>query len=75
MSWEGVSLSNPVRMTRFHEVLARIDVDVGGTGFGGLLDLAAPHLEVNEPVRTAGGVVGDAAPPSGWGVRASQTFR
>jgi len=60
--WDGVSLTNPARMTVFHEVLARIDVEVGGAEYGGLLDLAAAHLEVNEPIRTAGGVEGDAAP-------------
>lgn len=57
--WDGVTLSNPVRLTLFHGVLARVDVEVGGQVFGGLLDLAAPHMEVNEPIRTATQFSGD----------------
>ncbi len=57
--WDGVTLSNPVRLTLFHGVLARVDVEVGGQVFGGLLDLAAPHMAVNEPVRTATQFSGD----------------
>jgi hypothetical protein len=71
VTWDGVSLSNPVRMMLFHDVLARIEVEIGGTEYAGLLDLASPYLEVNEPIRTAGGVVGDSAPSfrmgyAGW---------
>jgi hypothetical protein len=57
--WEGVSLTNPVRLLIFHEVLARTEVQIGGQVFGGLLDFARPGLEVNEPVRTATGFEGD----------------
>ncbi len=59
VSWDGVTLSRPVRLMLFHEVLARVDVEVGGKLFGGLLDLAAPHMAVNEPVRTASQFSGD----------------
>ncbi len=57
--WDGVTLSNPVGLMLFHGVLARVDVEVGGQVFGGLLDLAAPHMAVNEPVRTATQFSGD----------------
>ena len=57
--WDGVTLSNPVGLTLFHDVLARVDVEVAGQVFGGLLDLAAPHMAVNEPVRTEAGFSGD----------------
>lgn len=57
--WEGVSLSNPVALTLFHGVLARVDVDVDGKVFGGLLDLASPDLEINQPVKAATNLSGD----------------
>jgi len=46
--WDGVTLSSPVRLQVFHDVLLRADVDFGGHVVGGLLDLAQPHLEVND---------------------------
>lgn len=55
VSWEGVELSNPVGLTVYHDVLPRVDVGVGEGVYGGLLDLSAPWLEVNEPVATANG--------------------
>jgi hypothetical protein len=69
--WDDVALSNPVRLLLFHDVLARIDVEVGGAGFGGLIDLAAPYLEVNDAVRTKGGLSDGKAPAfrmgyAGW---------
>ena len=57
--WDGVSLSNPVALTLFHDVLARVDVQVEGKVFGALLDLASPDLTVNEPVSVATGLSGD----------------
>jgi hypothetical protein len=54
--WDGVELTNPARIALFHDVLARVDVAIGGAQYGGLIDLAAPYLEVNEPLRSAGGV-------------------
>lgn len=53
--WSDVSLSNPVRLQVFHEVLLRADVDFGGHLVGGLIDLASPEFVVNEPL--AGAVV------------------
>lgn len=57
--WDGVALSSPVRLQVFHDVLLRADVDFGGHVVGGLLDLAQPHLEVNEALSPAveGGAV------------------
>jgi hypothetical protein len=51
--WDGVALSSPVRLQVFHDVLLRADVDFGGQVVGGLLDLAQPHLEVNEALAPA----------------------
>lgn len=49
--WDGVSLSSPVPLTVFHDLLLRVDVNAGGRVVGGLLDLANPGLEVNEGLR------------------------
>ena len=51
--WDEVSLSNPVNLTIFHGVLMRADVEAGGKLVGGLIDLANPGLEVNEPLSFA----------------------
>jgi hypothetical protein len=40
----------------FHDVLIRVDIEVGGKVFGGLLDLSSPDLEVNEPLRAAANI-------------------
>lgn len=53
--WEGVALSNAVPMQVYHDVLARVDVEVQGELFGGLLDLSGPVLDVNEAVRASTG--------------------
>lgn len=57
--WDDISLSNPVGLTLFHDVLIRVDVEVGGKLFGGLLDLASPGLEINEPLHYAAGLESD----------------
>jgi hypothetical protein len=54
--WDGVSLSNPVPVRIFHDVLIRADIEVGGKLFGGLLDLTSPGLEVNEALRAAANI-------------------
>ena len=51
--WQGVSLSSPVSLSVFHDVLMRVDVDVGGTVVGGLLDFGAAGMEVNQPLGAA----------------------
>lgn len=51
--WPGISLSSPVPLQVFHDVLLRADVEIGGKLIGGLLDLANPGLEVNEALRFA----------------------
>lgn len=50
--WDGVSLSSPVTTQVFHDALMRVDVEVGGNVFGGLLDFVQPTMGVNEPLRS-----------------------
>ena len=57
--WDGVPLSNPVAVRVFHDVLIRVDIEVGGKLFGGLLDLTSPGLEVNAALRAAANIRGD----------------
>jgi hypothetical protein len=51
--WDGHSLSSPVGLSVMHDVLLRADVEIGGKVVGGLIDLASPGLEINEPLRSA----------------------
>jgi hypothetical protein len=73
--WDGVSLSNPVRLMVFHGVLLRAEAQVGGKGVGGLLDFANPGLEVNEPLAfalTDGAVDSFRMGYSGWPALAAE---
>lgn len=45
--WEGVALSNPIRVQVLHDMLIRTDVEVGGQVFGALLDLSGPTMVVS----------------------------
>ena len=58
VSWEGVELTNPVQFRLFHDVLIRVDIQVGGEVFGGLLDLSQADLEVNAPLEEKAGLDG-----------------
>lgn len=48
--WPRVSLSSPVSVDVFHDVLIRVDVEVGGQVVKGLLDLVEPRVAVNAPL-------------------------
>lgn len=50
VSWEGVTLSEPVPLRVFHGVVLGLDVEVNGNGYPALLDLGTPTLVVNERV-------------------------
>lgn len=53
VAWDDVELSSPVPVQIFHDVLLRTDVDLGGKVVGGLIDLANPGLQVNDPLAFA----------------------
>jgi len=57
--WPGVTLSNPVAIQLFHDVMVRADVEVDGKLYGGFVELASPYMEVNAPLEAAGGVTGE----------------
>lgn len=52
VSWEGVALSDPVRLRVFHGIVLSFDVELDGTTYPATLDLGTPMLVVNEGVRT-----------------------
>ena len=53
VEWEGVNLSDPVRVRVMHGVFMALDVELNGREFKGMLDLGTPSLWVNERVKTA----------------------
>jgi hypothetical protein len=58
VSWEGVTLSEPVRLRVFHGVILGLDVEVNGKEYPALLDLGTPTLVVNERVMKESAVQG-----------------
>jgi hypothetical protein len=51
--WEGMTLSDPVRVRVMHGLFVALDVEFNGSAYKGLLDLGTSTLLVNEPVKTA----------------------
>jgi hypothetical protein len=56
VEWEGVALSDPVRLRIFHGIVLSLDIELNGMAYGAMLDLGTPELVVNEGVRTAAGI-------------------
>ncbi len=56
VEWEGVALSDAVRLRVYHGVILGLDVELNGTEYPAALDLATPTLVVNEGVRTDAGL-------------------
>jgi hypothetical protein len=54
VSWEGVSLSDPVRLRVLHGIILSLDVELNGTTYPAMLDLGTPTLLVNEGVQRDG---------------------
>lgn len=53
VEWQGVQLSDPVRVRVMHGTFVGLDVELNGTAFKGMLDLGTRSLWVNEPVKAA----------------------
>jgi hypothetical protein len=51
VDWEGMTMSEPVRLRVYHGVILGLDVEFNGKEYGATLDLSSPMLIVNEPVR------------------------
>lgn len=58
--WEGVALSNPVKVQVIHDSLIRTSVESGGKVFDALLDLAGPTMVMSQAAATSAGAKGGA---------------
>jgi hypothetical protein len=56
VDWEGVALSDPVRLRVYHGTILGLDVELDGTEYPATLDLTTPTLVVNEGVRAGAGL-------------------
>ncbi len=52
VAWEGMTMSDPIRVRVMHGVLMAMDVELNGREYGAMLDLGVGTLVINEPVRT-----------------------
>lgn len=52
VAWEGVPLSEPVRLRVFHGAVLSLDLQLNGRPYGAMLDLGTPNVIVNERVQT-----------------------
>jgi len=56
VEWEGMTMSDPVRLRIFHGMVLSLDIELNGMPYGAMLDLGTSKLIVNEGVRTAAGI-------------------
>lgn len=61
VSWEGVALSEPVRLRVYHGIVLGLDVEMNGRPYPAMLDLGTPGVLVNERVVSEAGVTGGRA--------------
>lgn len=58
VAWEGVSLSQPVRLRVYHGVVLGLDVGVNGKTYPAMLELGTPDLRLNQGAMTDAAVTG-----------------
>lgn len=51
VSWDGVTLSDPIRLRILHGFILSLDVELNGTQYPAMLDVGTAALVVNEPVK------------------------
>lgn len=51
VAWEGVTLSDPIRLRVYHGVVLALDVEFNGRPYGAMLDIGTPTLVVNDRVQ------------------------
>lgn len=52
VDWEGVTMSEPIRLRIYHGIALGLDVELDGRPYAAALDLGTPTLVVNEPARS-----------------------
>lgn len=61
VSWEGVALSEPVRLRVYHGIVLGLDVEMNGKPYPAMLDLGTPGVLVNARVVSEAAVAGGKA--------------
>ncbi|GMV06262.1 MAG: hypothetical protein AMXMBFR53_25380 [Gemmatimonadota bacterium] len=61
VSWEGVALSEPVRLRVYHGIVLGLDVELNGKPYPAMLDLGTPGVLVNARVFSEAAVTGGRA--------------
>jgi hypothetical protein len=56
VQWEGMTLSDPIRLRVFHGVVLSLDIELDDRPFGAMLDLGTTKVIVSEGVQTASGI-------------------
>ncbi len=59
VEWDGVTLSDPVRVRLLHGVILTLDVELNGHAYPAMLDLGTSSVVVNERVKTEALLEGD----------------
>lgn len=52
VAWDGVTLSDPVRLRLLHGVILTLDVELNGHAYPAMLDIGTSSVVVNERVKT-----------------------
>ena len=53
VEWEGMTLSDPVRLRVYHGVILGLDIEFNGKESQAMLDLGMSTMVINEPLRAA----------------------
>ncbi len=53
VEWDGMKLSDPIRLRVLHGAILALDIELNGTPYMAQLDLGMSTLIINEPVQTA----------------------
>ena len=53
VEWEGMTLSDPIRLRVFHGTVLALDIEFNGRAYPAQLDLGMSTMIINEPVQTA----------------------
>jgi hypothetical protein len=53
VEWDGMTLSDPVRLRVYHGIVLGLEVEMNGTEYGAMLDLGTPAIIVNPDAKNA----------------------
>jgi hypothetical protein len=67
VAWEGMTMSDPVRLRVLHGVIVTLDIDLDGHPFQATIDLGTPTTLVSSPAGAALGITGEGTATLGTG--------